>query len=89
VFEKIKVVRAWDSRLHVVTGVPPHIKELVDLEALRKEHSELTNKVHEKVMNWLREYVEVRQIGEGQLTEVRIREMITYGCRQTAKDLTN
>ena len=25
VFNKIKVVRAWDSRLRVVTGVPPHI----------------------------------------------------------------
>jgi hypothetical protein len=71
VFEKIKVVRAWDSRLHVVTGVPPHIKELVDLEALRKEHSELTNKVYEKDdMNWLREYFEVRHIGGGQLTDV-------------------
>jgi hypothetical protein len=62
-FDKIKVFPAWDSRLHVVTGVPPHIKELVDLEALRQEHSELTNKVYEKVMNGLREYFEVRQIG--------------------------
>jgi hypothetical protein len=34
VFDKIEVVQAWDSRLHLVTGVPPHIKELVDLEAL-------------------------------------------------------
>ena len=55
----------------MVTGVPPHIKELVDLEALRKEHSELTNKVYEKDdMNWLREYFEVRHIGGGQLTDV-------------------
>jgi hypothetical protein len=89
VFDKIKVVRALDSRLHVVTGVPPHIKEIVDLEALQKEHSELTNKVYEKVMNWLREYFEVQHIGGGQLTEVRIREMITYGHRQTAEDLAN
>ena len=73
----------------MVTGVPPHIKELVDLEALRKEHSELSNKVYEKVMNGLREYFEVRQIGGGQLTEAQIREMITEGCRQTAKDLAN
>jgi hypothetical protein len=60
VFDKIKVVRALDSRLHVVTGVPPHIKELVDLEALRKEHSQLSNKVYEKVINGLQEYFEVR-----------------------------
>jgi hypothetical protein len=55
VFDKIKTVLVWESRLHVVTGVPPHIKELVDLEALRKEHSQLTDKVDEKVMNCLRE----------------------------------
>jgi alanyl-tRNA synthetase len=73
----------------VVTGVPPHIKELVDLEALRKEHSELTNKVYQKVMNGLWQYFEVRQIGGRQLTEARIREMITEGCRQTAEDLAN
>ncbi len=73
----------------MVTGVPPHIKELVDLEALQKEHSELSNKVYKKVRNGLREYFEVRHIGGGQLTDVRIREMITYGCRQTAEDLAN
>jgi hypothetical protein len=89
VFNKIKVVRAWDSRLHVVTGVPPHIKEFVDLEALRQEHSELTNKVYQKVMNGLWEYFEVRKIGGGQLTEAQIREMIAEGCRQTAEDLAN
>jgi hypothetical protein len=40
-------------------------------------------------MNGLREYFEVRKIGGGQLTEARIREMITEGCRQTAEDLAN
>jgi hypothetical protein len=40
-------------------------------------------------MNGLQEYFEVRQIGGGQLTEARIEEMITDGCRQTAKDLAN
>jgi hypothetical protein len=40
-------------------------------------------------MNGLQEYFEVWQIGGGQLTEARIREMITKGCRQTAEDLAN
>jgi hypothetical protein len=69
VFDKIKIVRAWDSTLHVVTGVPPHIKELVDLEALRKEQSELTDKVYKKVMHGLRQYFEVLGIGGGKMTE--------------------
>jgi hypothetical protein len=68
VFNKIKVTQAWGSRLHVVTGVPQHFKELVDLGALQKEHSELSNKVYKKVINGLLEYFEVGQIGGGQLT---------------------
>ena len=32
--EKVKVVRAWESRDLVITGVPPHIKQIVDLEKL-------------------------------------------------------
>jgi hypothetical protein len=89
VFDKIKIVRAWDSTLHVVTGVPPHIKELVDLEALQKEQSELTDKVYKKVMHGLRQYFEVRGIGGGKMTEARIRVMISEGGRQTAKDLVH
>ena len=72
----------------MVTGVPPHIKELMDLEALRKEQSELTDK-YEKVMNGLRQYFEVRGIGGGKMTEARIREIISEGCRQTAEDLVH
>jgi hypothetical protein len=60
------------------------------LEALRKEHSELSNKVSKKVVNGLREYFEVRQIGGGKWTEAQIREMITACCcRQTVVDLAN
>jgi hypothetical protein len=73
---------------YVVTGVPPHIKELMDLEALRKEQSELTDK-YEKVMNGLRQSFEVRGIGGGKMTEARIREIISEGCRQTAEDLVH
>ena len=38
-------------------------------------------------LNGLREYFEARQIGGGQMTEARIKEMITEGCRQSAEDL--
>jgi hypothetical protein len=89
VFDKIKIIQAWDSTLHVVTGVPPHFKELVDLEALKKEQLELRDKVSEKVMHGLRQYFEVREIGGGKMTEAQIRVMISEGCRQTAKDLVH
>jgi hypothetical protein len=53
----------------MVTGVPPHIKVLVDLEPLQKEDSQLSNTVYEKVMNGLGKYFEVRRIGGGEMTE--------------------
>jgi hypothetical protein len=44
-FEKVKIVQAWDSHEYSITGLPPHIKQLVDLEALKLEHSNLCSNV--------------------------------------------
>jgi hypothetical protein len=74
--EKVKLVHAWESRELHLTGVPPHVKELVDLDALRRESLEVADKVYEKVMTGLKEYLESRGIGGGELTEARIRDMI-------------
>jgi hypothetical protein len=52
-FEKVKIVRAWDSHEYSITGVPPHIKQLVDLEALKSEHSNLCNNVCKQLMGEL------------------------------------
>jgi hypothetical protein len=85
--DKVKIVRAWESSLHEITGVPPHIKELVELVALRKEYAELTDKVYNKVMKGITDYFEVRRIGGGEMTEARVKEMIAAGCRQNAEEL--
>jgi hypothetical protein len=56
VVEKARLSKhGWEWSLHVVTGVPPLIMELVDLEALLKEHSKLTDKVYGKPMTGLQE----------------------------------
>jgi hypothetical protein len=51
---------------------PPHVKELVDLDALRRESLQVADKVYKKVMTGLKEYLESRGIGSGELTEARI-----------------
>jgi hypothetical protein len=43
------------------------MKELVDLDALRKESLQVADKVYEKVMTGLKEYMESRGIGGGEL----------------------
>ena len=83
---KVKTVLAWETT-HEITGVPPHIKELVELVALRKDYAELSEKVYTKVMGGLKEYFEARNIGGGEMTEARVRAMIAEVCRQNAEDL--
>jgi hypothetical protein len=87
VVDKVKIVRAWESSLHAIIGVPPHIKGLMELVALQKDYATLTNKVYEKVMNDLKDYFEVQKIGGREMTEARVREMIADGCRKNAEDL--
>jgi hypothetical protein len=51
----VKVIHAWDSNRHL-TGIPPHVKELVDLHELKVEQLQLAATIYEKVMNGLTEY---------------------------------
>jgi hypothetical protein len=88
--EKLKIVHAWDTHEHhSITGVPPHIKQLVDLEALKVEHSHLCENVCKQLMMELTKYFEVRHIGGGEITEARVTEMIAEACKQNAADLTS
>jgi hypothetical protein len=80
------IVGAWESTRHL-TGVPSHIKELVDLKALRVEQSKLSETIFERVMGGLTAYFDTRRIGGGEMTEARIREMIALACKQNVDEL--
>eukprot|EP00978_Attheya_sp_CCMP212_P006421 scaffold14652_cov75-Attheya_sp.AAC.1 len=74
--EKVKVVRAWESRDLAITGVPPHIKQIVDLQKLREESSALPQSVTKSVMVELKQYLESRGISGGELTEARVNDRL-------------
>jgi hypothetical protein len=75
--ETVKVERAWESQEQLaITGVPPHIKQIVDLKKLLEESAKLPASVTKNVMEEVREYFERRGIGGGELTEARVNEMI-------------
>jgi hypothetical protein len=42
---KVKIVYAWEDNCGI-TGVPPHIKQLIDLEALRESTASLAESAH-------------------------------------------
>jgi hypothetical protein len=70
-----------------MTGVPSHIKELINLQALRVEQSKLSDTIFTKVMGGLTEYFDTWQIGGGEMTEARIKEMIALACQQNVANL--
>jgi hypothetical protein len=84
--DKVVIVKAWESTCHL-TGVPSHVKELVDLQALRVETSKLADTIFTKVMGGLEEYFYTCRIGGGDLTEARIREMIALASKVNVDSL--
>jgi hypothetical protein len=88
VIDQVTTVKAWESTHHL-TGVPSHVKELVDLQALREEQSKLSDTIFSKVMGGLTEYFDTRRIGSGEMTEARIKELIGAACKQNVEELVS
>jgi hypothetical protein len=84
--DKVIVIQAWESTRHL-TGVPSHIKELIDLQALRVKQSKLLELIINKVMLGLAECFDTRRIGGGEMTEGRIQEMIAEVSKINVDDL--
>jgi hypothetical protein len=90
VIEKVKIVRAWDMHDYFISGIPPHLKQLVNLEALKVEHSHLCENVCKQLMSDLsKSYFETQHIGGGQSTEDRVTVMIAEVCNQNTSDLAS
>jgi hypothetical protein len=87
VLDKIIVVKAWELNRHL-TGVPSHFKELVNLQALKVEQSKLAENIFTKLMGGgLADYFDTWQIGSGEMTEARIKELIALVCKQNVDEL--
>jgi hypothetical protein len=70
-----------------LTGIPPHVKELVDLHELKEEQSKLAGTIYEKVMGGLTKYFEAQQIGGGEMTEAQIKDMMAEACKTNVENL--
>jgi hypothetical protein len=84
--DKVSVIHAWDSNVHL-TGIPPHVKGLVNLHELKVEQAELAGVIYEKVMTGMTEYFKARRIGGGNMTEARIKDMIASACQRNVEHL--
>jgi hypothetical protein len=64
-----------------------HIKELVNLQALKVKQSKLSERFFDKVMLGLAEYFATHQIGGGEMTEGRIQKMIAEASKINVDNL--
>jgi hypothetical protein len=71
----VKVLHSWETT-EKLSGIPPHIKSLVDIGTIKEQQKHIVEKVYTRVMEGLRAYFDERAIGGGQLTEARMRAMI-------------
>eukprot|EP00957_Ditylum_brightwellii_P168391 12817870-Ditylum_brightwellii.AAC.1 len=59
-----------------ITGVPPHIKQLVDIGQIKGHGMKLSAEITQMIMSELKDYLENKRIGGGELTEAQVKEMI-------------
>eukprot|EP00957_Ditylum_brightwellii_P083641 6357797-Ditylum_brightwellii.AAC.1 len=66
------VVVVWEDGMDSpITGVPPHIKQLVDIEQIKDHGMKLPEEITQMVMLELKNYIEIKGIGGGDLTEAQ------------------
>jgi hypothetical protein len=83
---KVQVIHVWESNRHLM-GIPPHVKELVNLHALKVEQSKFAGTIYNKVMEGMTAYFEAGRIGGGNMTEAWMKEMIASVCQANVEHL--
>ena len=71
---------AWDND-HVITGVPPHIRQLVELQLVREQTTNVVENVTKSVMDKVSEYFDQQSIGEN-LTVERVKAIVAAATSQ-------
>lgn len=71
---------AWDDD-HVITGVPPHIRQLVELQLVREQTTNVVENVTKSVMDKVSEYFDQQSIGEN-LTVERVKAIVASATSQ-------
>jgi len=53
----VKVVHSWKTNT-VLTGIPPHVKSLVDIAAIRATQETIVDSVYEKVITGVKDLLD-------------------------------
>lgn len=84
---KVIIVKSWEI-VRIITGVPPHVKQMVDLANLATEQATTINLTRMKVVDSVTTFTEQRRIGGGELAEVRTNKMMSSCVAREVGKLT-
>ncbi len=70
----VQVVNSWATK-KVLTGIPPHVKILVDVAAIRATQETIIERVYTRLMSGVTDLLYDRQIGGGELTDSRLNSL--------------
>eukprot|EP00957_Ditylum_brightwellii_P105859 8073076-Ditylum_brightwellii.AAC.1 len=77
------VVVTWEDGMDSpISGVPPHIKQLVDIRQIKDHGMKLTAEITQMIMSDLNNYLKNKGIGGGELTEAQVKEMIDTAAKK-------
>eukprot|EP00957_Ditylum_brightwellii_P017857 1344752-Ditylum_brightwellii.AAC.1 len=77
VVEHCHVVIMWEDGMDSpITGVPLHIKQLVNIEQIKDHGMKPPAEIIQMVMSGLKGYIENKGIGSGELIVAQVKEMI-------------
>ena len=82
----VNVLHSWETA-ETLSGIPPHIKSLVDIATIKQQQEVIVEQVYGRVMEGIKAYFEEIAIGGGQLTEGRIQTMIKDSMASQFTDL--
>jgi hypothetical protein len=73
----VQIVKSWETN-KVLTGIPPHVKILVDVAAIRATQEKIIERLYdyERLMSGVTDLFDDRHIGDGELTEARLNTMV-------------
>ena len=71
----VQIVNSWETN-KVLTGIPPHVKLLVDVAGIRATQETIIEKLYTRLMSGVTDLLDDRQIGGGELTDARLNTMV-------------
>ena len=83
----VKMVHCWETNA-AFTGIPPHIKLLVDMASIKATQERLVEEITTRVAAAFSYALDDRQIGEGALTEGRITSIVNTALEEQLESLS-